>query len=43
MITPCIWTRADSILVRRPVRSKPKDDLWCVWLLLFYSEYFAKA
>ena len=35
METLCICTRADSIVVRRPVRSVPKKDLWCVWLLLF--------
>lgn len=35
METLCICTRADSIVVRRPVRSEPKNELWCVWLLLF--------
>lgn len=35
MKAPCICTRADSIVVRRPVRSEPKNELWCVWLLLF--------
>jgi hypothetical protein len=34
METLCICTRADSFVVRRPVRSEPKNELWCVWLLL---------
>jgi hypothetical protein len=34
METLCICTRADSIFVRRPVRSEPKNELWRVWLLL---------
>jgi len=35
MKTLCICTRTDSLFVRRPVRSVPKNDLWSVWLLLF--------